>query len=481
MQNRRAALTGAHQREASFTRTLAQSTYYGAAGAFGKAPIQPQKRTGPLNIAAYLVQHLAMYAAVWQADNVGSNSTSSATTTSAGFDPLLRPHMPELDTIRGLAILGVLLYHGLYWARDFSAYLPWQRAVLKLASPGQYGVNLFFVLSGFLISGILLDSRQRRDYYQRFYFRRALRILPAYYATLLLLVVFGITSRGFLYMSLLYSSNLSMLFGIAMSYPVLWSLAVEEHFYFLWPAATKNFSNRYLEWIVGFLMVFSPIMRFLCHQGVLGEMMPKAGCSYYTWNTADGLALGALIALLVRKWNQDRQKLRNLSMGLIVVGSSIALTGLPFGIQTRMNPVGEALQWVPWNLWCGGVLGVFLLVGSGPNKKWVAPRAMIFLGQISYGLYLYHLFVFQLYKWIANRSGFEARLGLWARTWCYMLCAGLAAITVAYLSRKYFEEPFLRLKDRWTPNQAKQEIAIQPLGSLVLGESEDSLEKLPRA
>jgi peptidoglycan/LPS O-acetylase OafA/YrhL len=330
---------------------------------------------------------------------------------SAGFDPLLRPHMPELDTIRGLAILGVLVYHGLCWARDFSLYLPWQRAVLKFASPGQYGVNLFFVLSGFLITGILLDSKLRRDYYQRFYFRRALRILPAYYATLLILVLFGLTSRGFLFMSLLYSSNLSALFGIAMSYPVLWSLAVEEHFYFLWPAVTKNFSNRHLEWIAGILLVCSPAMRFLCHQGIFGSVA-RVGCSYYTWNTADGLALGALIALLVRKWNQDRRKLRNFSVVLIVVGFAIALGGLPFGIQTRMNPVGEALQWVPWNLWCGGVLGVFLLIGSGPDKKWVAPKALIFFGQISYGLYLYHLFVFQLYRWIANRTGFEARLDL---------------------------------------------------------------------
>jgi peptidoglycan/LPS O-acetylase OafA/YrhL len=430
---------------------------------------------------------LAMSKAVWQADNVGSRTLTS-TTESTAAEPLLRPHMPELDTIRGLAILGVLLYHGLCWARDFSVYAPWQRAVLKLASPGQYGVNLFFVLSGFLITGILLDSRQRRDYYQRFYFRRALRILPAYYATLLMLVALGLTSRGFLYMSLLYSSNLSMLFGIAMSYPVLWSLAVEEHFYFLWPAATKNFSSRHLTWIAGFLLVLSPVLRFLCHQSAFGALMPKAGCSYYTWNTADGLALGALIALLVRKWNQDRRKLRNFSVVLIAIGFAIALVGLPFGIETRMTAVGEALQWVPWNLWFGGILGIFLLVGSGPNKKWVAPKALIFFGQISYGLYLYHLFVFQLYVWIAKRTGFEFRLGfsVWTRTWLHMICAGLAAIAVAYLSRKYFEEPFLRLKDRWTPKSAKQEISIQPVAregeALALGETQEgALQKLPRA
>jgi peptidoglycan/LPS O-acetylase OafA/YrhL len=429
-----------------------------------------------------------MSEAVWQAGSVGSSTTITATTRSTAAEPLLRPHMPELDTIRGLAVLGVLLYHGLYWTRDFTQYTLVQRTVLEAAGPGKFGVNLFFVLSGFLITGILIDSKQRSDYYQRFYFRRALRILPAYYATLLILVVLGLTSRGFLFISLLYSSNLSALFGIAMSYPVLWSLAVEEHFYFLWPAAAKKLSSRHLEWAAAFLIVLSPVLRFLCHEIVSGSLRPRDGCFYYTWNTADGLALGALIALLVRKWNQDRRKLRNLSMGLIVVGFVIALAGLPFGIQTRMRPVGEALQWVPWNLWCGGVLGIFLLVGSGPRKKWVALKVLIFFGQISYGLYLYHLFVFQLYHWIAKRTGFEERmdLSLWARTWCYMFCAGLGAIAVAYLSRKYFEEPFLRLKDRWTPKQVSQEMPIHPVardgGPLVLGETQEgSLEKLPRA
>jgi peptidoglycan/LPS O-acetylase OafA/YrhL len=361
--------------------------------------------------------------------------------------------MPELDAIRGLAILGVLIYHGLYWAHDFSLYRPWQRAFLKLASPGQYGVNLFFVLSGFLITGILVDSRQYPDYYPRFYFRRALRILPAYYATLLILVIFGLTSHGFLYMSLVYSSNLSLLFGIAMSYPVLWSLAVEEHFYFLWPAVVKKVATKHLPWIAGFLLVLSPFLRYLCHQTALGTLMPRAGCSYYTWNSADALAMGALIALFVRKWNGDREKLRRLCLGLILTGTVLAVAGLPFGIRTRMSPVGEALQWVPWNLWSGGVLGIFLLVGTGTHRKWVTPRVLIFFGQISYGLYLYHLFVFFLYQWVAKQAGFETRFGLsmWMRTWSLMVCGGLGSIALASLSRTYFEETFLRLKDRWTP------------------------------
>jgi peptidoglycan/LPS O-acetylase OafA/YrhL len=395
---------------------------------------------------------------VWHADRMRASSKENSTSGEVTTEPLLRAHMPELDTIRGLAILGVLVYHGLYWARNFSLYTPWQRAFLKLASPGQYGVNLFFVLSGFLITGILVDSRKRPDYYQRFYFRRALRILPAYYATLLILVIFGLTTREFLWMSLLYSSNLSLLFGIAMSYPVLWSLAVEEHFYLLWPTLVRKVAKEHLAWIASFLLVLSPFLRYVCHQSVFETVIPRTGCPYYTWNSADALALGALIALLVRMWNGDRKKLRRFCLGLMLTGSLLAVAGLPFGIQTRMTPVGDALQWVPWNLWSGGILGIFLLVGTGIHKKWVAPQALTFFGQISYGLYLYHLFVFFLYHWVAKQTGFEARLGLsmWMRTWSSMVCAGLGSIALASLSRTYFEEPFLRLKDRWTSKVGAQ-------------------------
>jgi len=369
----------------------------------------------------------------------------------SGQSPILRSHMPELDAIRGLAILGVVFYHAFYWARDLSAYSPWQRIFLKTMSVGQYGVNLFFVLSGFLITGILLNTRDRKDYYRRFYLRRALRILPAYYLTLLILVVFKITSKGFLWMSLLYSSNLSLLFGISMSYTVLWSLAVEEHFYLVWPTAVRKISPKGLMVLAVSLMVLSPAMRFCCvllgakYAGIL------RGCMYYTWDTADGLALGAVMALVIRRMNDNRQKLLRLSFLLIAIGLLIAGVGYFFGIITRMNPIGAALQWVPWQFGLAGLLGIFVVIGSGKWKGIVAPRILTFFGAISYGLYLYHLLFSIAYQWTARRTGFEQRwnLDLWQRTWLAFTIAATAAIVFSYLSRWYFEEPFLRLKDRW--------------------------------
>ncbi len=364
--------------------------------------------------------------------------------------------MPELDTIRGLAIVGVLVYHGFYWARDLSIYTPWQRRFLLLMAPGQFGVNLFFVLSGFLITGILLESRNRADYYQRFYFRRALRILPAYYLTLLLLILFGLTSRGFLLMSLAYSSNLSPLLGIALSYPVLWSLAVEEHFYLLWPAAVRRIAPTKLLWVLCVILILTPVSRFLYHEYALRTHTVGAGFGYYTWNSWDGLAIGGIVAILMRRPGWDRQQVLRLSIVLLTLAILIAGAGYPFGILTRRTPVGEALQLVPWNFAFAGVLGVFLLIGSGRWKRFVTPAFLLFFGQISYGLYLYHLMVFSGYAWLARKTNFESRfhITLWVEVGARMLIASTGAVVVAYLSRRYFEALFLRLKDRLPERRA---------------------------
>src|SRR5258707_11165765 len=91
--------------------------------------------------------------------------------SETNHESLLRRQMPELDSIRGIAILAVVIYHGFYWQVNLAAFPRWQQILLTLAWPGRLGVNLFFVLSGFLITGLLLDSKTKQDYYKRFYIR----------------------------------------------------------------------------------------------------------------------------------------------------------------------------------------------------------------------------------------------------------------------------------------------------------------------
>jgi peptidoglycan/LPS O-acetylase OafA/YrhL len=369
--------------------------------------------------------------------------------------PLLRPHMPELDTLRGIAVLGVIFYHGLYWVRDLSPYKPWQRISLAVMSPGQFGVNLFFVLSGFLITGILLESRNRPDYYRRFYYRRALRILPAYYFTLLLLILFHMTSRGFLLMSLLFSSNLSELFGIPISYFVLWSLAVEEHFYFFWPAILRRLSLRTLEYGLIAVVILTPVARYLHYQEIIRMQVLQTPLGIYTWDNLDGLALGAIVAILIRQRNWGRKQVLQFSILLSVLVSVIVATGSPYGILTRRTALGASFQQELWTFFFAALLGFFLVLGSGPWKRWVAPSVLIFYGNISYGLYLYHLMVFGGYDWMVRKTNLPDRLhlGLWTQAWTRMIIVGGVATLAAYLSRRYLENPFLHLKDKMPSRQ----------------------------
>src|SRR5579863_5611373 len=219
------------------------------------------------------------------------------------IEPILRPRMPELDLLRGLAILLVLFHHGFYWSGVTGSGTV-TNAFIAITRKGWLGVNLFFVLSGFLITGILVDSRCKEGYFRKFYARRALRILPAYYGTLLVLLVTGLKPLSFLVLSVFYLSNVTPLFGVAQSYPVLWSLAVEEHFYLLWPTIVRRFSVRRVEQIAIAVVCIVPALRlasFLLNW--------RTGLRNYTWLVADGLAMGAWLAIRVRKPSVTRERL----------------------------------------------------------------------------------------------------------------------------------------------------------------------------
>ncbi len=360
--------------------------------------------------------------------------------------PLVRAHMPELDSVRGVAILMVIFYHAFYWGMNLSGLPPLEKWLLGAMHVGKLGVNLFFVLSGFLITGLLLKARGQPDYYRKFYIRRALRIFPAYLATLLVLFFTG-TSLKFIGLSLLYLSNLTPLFGVAIAYPVLWSLAVEEHFYLLWPMVVRNCANRAIIAGSAAIILASPLLRWVS----FSIEAPKGWVSYqifdYTWNSADGLACGAFLAVCLREFAPSRRVFSKIVAALFVTG----LVLLPLGIQSKHAALGAALQVVPWNILFVAIIGAGLLAGSRTAKP--ARRPLLeFFGEISYGLYLYHLLVFRGFEWLLNngvirRLQIDLLLGLSIR---FVICGGIA-VGIAWLSRRYLEEPFLRLKSRLAP------------------------------
>ena len=344
-------------------------------------------------------------------------------------EPILRRQMPELDSIRGIAILAVVIYHGFYWQVDLTAFSRWERILLTLAWPGRLGVNLFFVLSGFLITGLLVDSKSKAEYYKRFYVRRALRILPAYLALLFVLAAVRYAPASFLFLSLAYLSNLTPLFGVAIAYPVLWSLAVEEHFYFVWPAVVRKFSQHALLALSVGVILISPVLRLLNFHVAEGFEFND-----YTWNSLDGMACGAVVALLLRMWSGDRRKLLRLTCGFLAAAALLA----PFAIGSRQTALGAAMQVVPWHFFFAALLGVFLLIGTTARKSLVQNPLLRFFGYISYGLYLIHVLAFNAFDYFVQWRGLS---GLALR----FACAAGAATLVAWLSRRYFEDRFLKM------------------------------------
>ncbi len=360
--------------------------------------------------------------------------------------------MPELDTLRGIAILAVVFYHGLW--QYHAADLPWiTRAVIAATGFGWLGVNLFFVLSGFLITGILLDNKGTPRFYGRFYIRRALRILPAYFLLLLLLLLLpriGMVDRriswSFVGLSLIYLSNFTNFFGVNMQYGPLWSLAVEEHFYLLWPTAVRNLSKKSLGFCALAIFIICPLLRAIAF--ALGHSAEV----WYTWMVADGLASGSLLAILSRTALLERRSMKLFSAFCITASVLLIGLGLRFGTLSPTPPrtaLGASLRWTLFNVLFTGTLSAVLLLGTSRWARIVRRPALQFFGEISYGLYLVHTLVFDLVDHFATRITRLADQGNVSLILVRFLVGAGSATLIAYLSRRFFEEPFLKLKDRW--------------------------------
>jgi peptidoglycan/LPS O-acetylase OafA/YrhL len=362
--------------------------------------------------------------------------------------------MPELDSVRGIAILLVVFFHGFRVGPAGLSGL--SRLFVIATAPGWMGVNLFFVLSGFLITGILLDSKVKPHYYRNFYIRRALRILPAYY---LLLVVLWVVPRiglvdhrrisfGFIALSFIYLSNVTNFFGVVMQYGTLWSLAVEEHFYLLWPTAVRYCSRKRLAYLAAAVFLGCPLLRALAY-----ELKLEYG-SGYTWLVADGLAAGALLALFCRQPGIGRRRV--LRLALLCMGSAFLLfaTGLHFGILLSGTLLGGSLRVTMLNLFFSGALAATLLIGTSRWRWLVQWPALQFFGEISYGLYLIHMLVFDVFDHFASRYfpslADVAVVGHFPFMVVRFTMAAGIAVVIAFISRRTIEARFLDLKDRWT-------------------------------
>lgn len=358
----------------------------------------------------------------------------------------LAAHIAELDGVRGIAVLLVIVYHAFFWSmNDAGSLAAWSwpaRLLANLTRPGWLGVDLFFVLSGFLITGILLQTRTSPHFYRNFYGRRALRILPLYYLLLLALWALYPGSGRFVLLAFVYLANVTPLFGVAGLYAPLWSLAVEEHFYLVWPFIVRVASTRALWAIAIGLCVGEPALR------VIGFLRDSDTYSY-TWFRLDGLAYGALLALYLRHplWvTPTRPRLRRIALLALGAGLALLIIGAPLGILTRKQLLGATLQYTAAQ-WV--FTGFLALVLASAGARLTAPLrlpALRRVGDWSYFLYLVHVLLFELYDRALLRLAFAPGTSPFG---AILLRAGVvfaASCLLAELSLRYYETPILSLK-----------------------------------
>lgn len=342
--------------------------------------------------------------------------------------------MPELDGVRAIAALMVFVFHvngHVAVAGDWG--LP-GKIINVVVSLGQTGVPLFFVLSGFLITRILLAAKDKPNYYKNFFARRALRIFPLYYFYLIIAVYLvpslmgsELPSFGTVWWHFIYLQNIPTTFGQVSNGPEhYWSLAVEEHFYFIWPLFVYRLNARWLLAVIMGLIVMSFATR--------GFLYYKLGlASYLTVSHFDGLVLGGLLALCERKINEPRRKL----VVKIVMMVGAAMVALCVASSRPGNDPMEAVArpfmvaviyacFIGWLLWSEKTIVHYIL-----SWPWLC-----FIGGISYGIYVYHPLVLHLLDPYVNILG----------GWGFSVIGFLATLVISALSFRYFEGPVTKLK-----------------------------------
>lgn len=350
-----------------------------------------------------------------------------------------------LDGLRGIAILLVLYHHFIPEHLTGNLLSRWAG---RFAASAWFGVDLFFVLSGFLITGILFDARRDRHFFRNFYARRTLRVFPLYYGvlavTLLILPLalhlpFHWNQQPWLWFygvnlhPLLCGANFNFPSPLGLWYAHFWSLAVEEHFYLVWPLAVFLFARKPLMWISASLAVLALLLRVcMLHWGpdVLFQT---------TFLRMDGLLLGGWVALAIRRPGGIEKLLRPACLVAAVAGGIMFAMFLHDGGLYRGN---RDVMTAGYSL-----LGVFFaamllpIVSSPPNllQRALGAGWLRFFGRYSYGMYVFHYMLLpQFVKLLPARFPYPIT--------AFICIATLGTVAVAWLSFNLYERWFLGLK-----------------------------------
>ena len=353
---------------------------------------------------------------------------------------------PALDGLRAVATFAVLISH----------FFPERAMIQRAFHWGRFGVLLFFVLSGFLITGLLLRGREavesgettRGAVFRAFFARRALRIAPIYY-----LVVLTGWAVGYEPISKLIAWHLTYTGNIALTYfdhPLaqathLWSLCVEEQFYLLWPLVILFASSRWLPWIALSLVLFST-----GYEGV-GTIQGRSfeqthlvlqGCM-------DALGLGALLAIFARRDEAGGSRAGALAFYGTLIGAPLFFFAQGFRYQVGLPSTDRLAYRLPGDIATAliSVALVYLAISTGPSfvRRFLELAPVRFIGRISYGIYLYHLFLIPVGRVVARRYDMPELQRGPGMFFLY----GIVSIILATISWYLIEAPINRQKRRF--------------------------------
>lgn len=358
-------------------------------------------------------------------------------------------YIPALDGLRCLAILLVVWHHApevLHLGKEGVDNLFWH-----LSRGGQAGVDLFFGVSGFLITSILLETKNQKRSFVNFWARRALRIFPLHYLYLVVLVVLSITVQPGLWNAsvavegamwlpyFLYAGNLAILFHGLVGTPlvILWSLAIEEQFYLVWPLVVSKSVRKELARFCIAGIVLTPLLRYFAQY----DNLQIQTAVFFTLCRVDPIFWGALISIAVRDatW---RPRLERIGpwLALPVIASTLGLFYWAGAIHGVLNlpfvVLGQTL--IAATVAAAVVLALF---GGKLARRVLELSPLVWIGKRCYGIYIWHVI---LGLGIVVSPIGELFLGLPAVVG--LLAWTLATLVVAQVSWVAFEKPLLKLK-----------------------------------
>lgn len=392
--------------------------------------------------------------------------THQSVTISGSNEGTNRKHLPALDGVRGIAVSLVLLRH-LFVRNPFANDSFAVSVVTRLLATGWVGVDLFFVLSGFLITGILYDTQQTSHFFRNFYMRRILRIFPLYYGVLAILAIVSIslgyhwflpgTLRIITYTGTLFLHGIGSNNAPWINLNHLWSLQIEEQFYCVWPFLVSRLQTKrriLAACAIGIFLSFC--VRIVA---VLSGLWSSYPYTLYSWTPGrfDGLLSGAALAILVRtelrEWLLRSAGVFFWTLTTICVASIFCV----YIYSPTQNPLVGIVGPILYASISASLLLMALRRGSRTEHA-LSSSWLRFMGRLSYGLYIFHWIIYamlvdKLHAIVAAHSASKV-LG----TLVPGAVTLLISIVAAMVSFRFFERPILKLKRYFPSEITKQSI-----------------------